>query len=325
MISKKFFSWPAGTVVCLLLLAAGCTAPVAQETAILELRYAEHDSTTYKLITEAERSVKFEGHVPDEVDFKGGRTSIRVEMTFTQQIQSTDAEGNAVARITLKGLKYLSIVKDRTRLDFDSSRERDKNSPLARLIGQYYTIRIAPTGQILSVVNASLTGISVRSRAVASETALGLFQPKAIKERHGVMFLPFADKNQLSVGESWSRIKNFSFGVVGSKSYEKIYTLKEIKRLNNQRIALAEMSAIPAAETASQVRTIEGFSKRFDSIETYTGRLRLNLTASKVEEYFEKLQAEWTIVDPSAERRDDEEPTVLRMRVTSLYSLEKID
>ncbi|MBA7676877.1 hypothetical protein ES703_85122 [subsurface metagenome] len=63
----------------------------------------------------------------------------------------------------------------------------------------------------------------------------------------------------------------------------------------------------------------------FDNIETYTGRLELDLTAGKVEKYIEELQTEWVAVDPSAGQKDDKEPAVLTMSDTRFYSLEKID
>ena len=345
MMSDKIFSWLATAVVCSLLLTAGC-APLAEEaakpevelkkpipevtvaeTVTLALKFIPQDSTTYKLTMEAQRRIEWEGPMPDEAVFKGGQTGNKIEMTFTRQIQSVDDKGNAVAGITIEGLKYLSIVRDSTALDFDSSREKDKNNPMAKLIGQSYTIEIAPTGKVTKVIDVKQAQAAVRGSSSANKAALALLSPDAIKKRHGTLALPDADKNQLRTDGNWSNIKAFSFGMMGSKSYEKIYTLKEINDADSHRIAIVEMNAIPTSGAEDQLDKAgaDGFSKMFDNIETYTGRLKLDLTAGKVEKYLEKLQTEWVAVDPLAGQKDDKEPDALKMTAIRLYRLEKID
>ncbi len=345
MMSNKIFSWLATAVVCSLLLTAGC-APLAEEAAkpevelkkpipevtvaeavTLALKFTPQDSTTYKLTMEAQRRIEWEGPMPDEAVFKGGQTGNKIEMTFTRQIQSVDDKGNAVAGITIEGLKYLSIVRDSTALDFDSSREKDKNNPMARLIGQSYTIEIAPTGKVTKVIDVKQAQAAVRGSSSANKAALALLSTDAIKKRHGTLALPDADKNQLRTGGNWSSIKTFSFGMMGSKSYEKIYTLKQINDADSHRIAIVEMNAIPTSGAEDQLDKAgaDGLSKMFDNIETYTGRLNLDLTAGKIEKYLEKLQSEWVAVDPSAGQKDDKEPAALKMTAIRLYRLEKID
>ncbi len=345
MMSDKIFSWLATAVICSLLLTAGC-APLAEETAkpevklkkpvpeaaiapaaTLTLKFTPQDLTTYKLTTEAQRHIKWEGPLPDKTAFKGGQTGNKIEMTFTRQIQSVDDKGNAVAEITIEGLKYLSIIRDNTVLDFDSSREKDKNSSMAGLIGQSYTIKIAPTGKVTEVIDVKEARAAFKGSSSADKAALTLLKPNVIKERHGTLVLPDADKNQLRTAGKWSSIKTFSFGMMGSKSYEKIYTLKEINDTDSHQFAIVEMNAIPTSEMAGQLdkEEISGFSKMFDNIETYTGRLKLDLTAGKIEKYLEKLQSEWIAVDPSAGQKDDKEPAALKMTAIRLYRLEKID
>jgi hypothetical protein len=114
--------------------------------------------------------------------------------------------------------------------------------------------------------------------------------------------------------------------MMGSKSYEKVYTLKEIKEVNNKQIAVAEMKAIPSSEMAEELHKEQAggaFTKMFDNTEAYSGELALDLTAGKVQKYFEKLRTEWVMVDPRPE--PDKEPAALRMAATRLYSIEKID
>jgi len=326
MMPGKTLSWLASAVICSLLLTAGC-AKLAEEGATMALRFAPKDSTTYKLKTQSEQSVKWEGTLPKDGAFQDRRNYNTMEMTISQQIQNIDDEGNATAKITIKELKYFSIYRNDTVLDFDSSRAKDRNNPLAKLIGQSYTIEIAPAGEVTEVIDATRARAAVKGSSSAHKTALALLKPDVIKERHGTLTLPAADKNQLRAGDSWSHVKVFSFGLMGSKSYEKVYTLKEIKDRDNRRIAIGQMNAIPTAEMAEHLhraRTLDMFSKGFDSTETYTGRLKLDLDTGKIEEYFEKLQAEWVIVDPAA-KEGDKEPGVLRIGVTRLYDLKKID
>jgi len=338
MIPGKVSSWPA-SAVCLLVLWAGCapqdkgtvgiTSPKKQGPPVtLALKFAPQDSTTYKVITERERSVILEGTLSDDTTLKGGRTGSRVEMTFTQQIQSIDERGNAVAKITIEELKYSAKVKDKAIVGFDSSGGKDRRSPLAKLIGQSYTIRISPDGKVVRVIDVSGAQAAVRGGTPAHKTALVLLKSDAIKERHAISGLPDAGRNQVHTGDNWSSIKNFNFDLLGSESYERIYTLKEIEDTDGRRIGLVEMNAIPSSEMAEQLykeQTTGAFSKMFDNTKTYTGELKFNLTAAKIESCFEKMQTEWVVVDPSIKPGDDKKPAVLRMAVIRLYSLERID
>ncbi len=114
--------------------------------------------------------------------------------------------------------------------------------------------------------------------------------------------------------------------MMGSKAYEKIYTLKEIKDVDNRRIAIARMEAVPSAEYAKELHKEQPatfFSSMSDNIETYTGELKLDLSAGKVEECRENLTSEWLIVDPNP--KENEQPSALKMTAVRSYSIEKID
>jgi hypothetical protein len=302
--------------------------PKEQEPPVkLVLKFAPEDSATYTVKTEAQKSIKWEGPLPSKPSaFQGGHTGSRIETTFTQQIQSTDDQGNAIAKITIKGLKYLQRVKDNVLLDFDSSREKDLRSPLSKLIGQSYTVELTTFGQVSKVIDASDARAAVAGASSANKAAVTLLSEDVIKERHTIPAMPPADKDQLRTGDNWSSIKNFSFDLMGSKSYEKIYTLKEIKDIDNHRVAVAGMEAIPSAEKAKELHKEQAasfFSKMFDNTETYTGELKLDLTDGKVEACHEELLTEWVIVDPSP--ANEKQPAALRMTATHLYSIEKLD
>ena len=64
-------------------------------------------------------------------------------------------------------------------------------------------------------------------------------------------------------------------------------------------------------------------SNMFDNIETYTGKLTFDMTAGRVEKYFEKLQTEWIIAEPNP--KNSKEPDVIRLKAVRSYKLEKVD
>jgi hypothetical protein len=326
------------SVTWLLVLTLNCR-PAVRETAATEvkpeekgptvqlaLKFSPQDSTTYRAIVEADRSVTWEGPLPEKpTGFKGGRTGNRIEMTFTQRIQSVDDKGSAIAEIKIEALKYLDIVRDDVVLDFDSSPDKDKDNLLMRLIGQSYTIQVSPAGQVLQVVDANEARAAVAGGSSTHITASALLSPAAIKQRHTIPALPSIEKSRLSPGDNWSGTTTFSFDMMGSKSYEKIYTLKEIKEADNRQCAIVEMNAVPSSQMAQELHQEQAtnpLEKMFDTNERYSGQLKFDLTAGKVEKCLEELRIEWVIVDPEA--KEDKEPAALRMTATRLYSIEKI-
>jgi hypothetical protein len=344
----RIFDLAAIAVLCVLLVTASCTKPAKEPaqtkveppqttpaavepeeqkpTVKLALKFVEADSTTYRVTTEIDKSVLWESPHPTKPEgFTGGHTGNRVEMTFTQLIQSTDDKGSAVAKITIEQLKCTAKIKDNIVLDFDSSREQDRQNSLSKLIGQSYTIELTPSGQVLKVIDAGDARAAAASDS-AGKTAANLLSDKAIMERHTIPALPASDKNQLQAGGKWSIIKSFSFDMMGSKTYEKIYTLQEIQDAGGRRIALAKMQAVPSTQKAKELHKQQAqsfFANMSDNTETYTGLLKLDLTVGKVEECRENLTTEWFIVDPNP--KENEQPAALRMTAVRIYSIEKID
>jgi hypothetical protein len=182
------------------------------------------------------------------------------------------------------------------------------------------------SGKVLRIIDANDARAAVGRVSSADKTAANLLSLKAITQRHTIPTLPDADKNQLRTGDKWSSIENFSFDMMGSKAYEKIYTLEEIKDVDNRQIAIARMEAVPSAEHAKELHKEQSaafFANMSDNTETYTGELKLDLTDGKIEECREKLTTEWLIVDPSP--KESEQPAALKMAAVRSYSIEKID
>lgn len=321
------FAFAAGAF----LLVSGCPAPSRKkpvivdqqdESAKLTLKFAPRDSTTYKAALETGKRVEWEGQTPRPKGFQGGHTSNEMEMTFSQKIEDVKTQGNAVAEITIESLKYITTIKDKTILDFDSEREADENHALNKLIGQSYTIEISPSGEVPRIIDTN----DIRTAVSGDKTAVALLTDEAIIQRHSIPALPPDDGNQLSPGENWSNIKSVSFDMMGAKSFERIYTLSRIEQAADRRIALVKMEAVPSVESANESnreQTADLFSRMFDNTQDYTGELKLDLTEGKIAQYSENLVVQWFIVDPNPEK--DEIPAALKMSATRSFSLEQID
>ena len=298
-------------------ISAGKKNPVK-----LALKFTPGDSTTYKVTTETTRLAAWEGL--DErkpASFKGGQSGNKIEMTFSQNILSTLENGNAIARITIKELKYLTKVADNIVLDFDRSKDKDPNNPLFRLIGHSYIIELTPSGQVTNVVDVddALAAISYNP----NRTAIQLLSASAITERHTIPALPVDYKTEFNVGDSWEVVKNISFDQMGIKSFGKTYTLEDIRDIDNHRIAVIRMNAIPSVENAKELYQAQTLPFPYDSTDTYSGQLTLDSISGKVEEYNEKLKTEWIIIDPAS--KNNEKPDSIKMSATQSYSIEKID
>ena len=309
------------SIICLLSFVAGCA-----QTTGPAMRFAPSESTDYKVITEAQDSIQFEGSLLDDPTIKSKNNQYNLqqtEITFNQHINSIDDKGNTITNITIKGVKSLSVYQNKTTLDFDSSEEKDKNNPLAKLIGQSYTIKIAPTGQVVSV-DANEAKAAVGSNTQSNQRALMLLSEDEIKKRHSI---PLPDNNNtIKIGDKWSSLSTLSFRQMGPKAYEKIYTVKKIENTNNRQLAIVEMNAVPSSETARELHQEQAMSiisNMFDNVETYTGKLTFDLTAGRVEKYLEELQTEWIMAEPNPKNK--KEPSVIKLKAVRSYKIKQID
>jgi hypothetical protein len=302
--------------------------PAQEEPAVdLVLKFIPDDSTTYRRARESDRGVEWEGSAESKPKgFTGGHTGNRMEMTFTQKIRSVDANGNAIARITITALKYLIRVKNKVTLDFDGSRREDVNSPLGKLVGQSYTVELTPHGDVARVIDVAEARAAVKGATTADKIAANLLTSDAIKDRHTISALPDANDEPVHVGQSWSKVENFAFDLMGAKSYEKVYTLEEIRDIRDHQVAVVKMNAVPSAANAKELykeQKTSPFAQMFDSTETFTGELTMDLTDGKVNECHEQLLIEWFVVDPTA--KGNEQPGALRMSAARLASVERVD
>ena len=309
----------------------GRSAPVkapapAKGQVKIALKSAIGDLATYKITTQARRTTKWQGPVPDKEVFEENFNEERVEMVLTQRIESVDPNGIAVALVTIDGIKCRYSNKNTTSVDFDSSRRSDANNPIMKLIGQTYMIEFNPSNNISAVDNLPPVMMTMKDGTPSGHAGVSILYPEAIMERHGAMQLPEPGQEMLKPGEKWSRIKTFAFGKMGLKSYEKIYTLKEVRDADGRKIAVIDMNTIPASEVEPKYRSQQAevdVPKTFDTNDSYTGGGEFDLKAGRIENYHEDLEASWTVALP-AKQGDTGEPVVLKMSASRVYSIERV-
>ena len=340
MRQAKTWDFTALAVICVMLMALGCAGqpedtiqtevkPQEQKpTAQPALKSASANRITYKVTTDKENGVLWEGPLKNKPkSFVGGHSGNKIELTFTRQTQGVDDEGNTVVKITINALKYLAKVRDKIALDFDSSRETDQDNPLNKLIGQNYTIELTASGEVSKIIDVNDARAAVAGSSISNARAAQLLSTQAITEHHSIPKLPAVDNVQLIPGKSWSDIKTFSFGPMGSKSFERIYEIKKITETDGRQIAFAQMNAVPSAAKAKELYKEQStgiFSSMFDNTETYTGKFWLDLTSGQIEKYIEEFRSDWIAVDPLATQQE-KEPDMLRMNATRIYRIERID
>ncbi|MHC4758580.1 MAG: hypothetical protein ACYTE8_07975 [Planctomycetota bacterium] len=294
---------------------------VAEPGVNMLLNLTPGDITTYEVKTVDTQEVKWEGSVPESPSFEDGRNYTRSQIKFTQEIISLDADGSATAKITIDSLKFRSILKNKTIINFDSTKMAAGNI-LANLIGNSYTISITPDGKMTSINTfGALKGLGGESSQ--AQAARNLLKSEVIRKRHALVPLPDMNQNPVQLEGEWSETKTHSFGSMGSNSFEKIYTFEDIEERQGKKVALVFMGAIPSAEagdTANQAQ--QSMTQIFDTQETYEGQLRFDLDEGKVEEYSEKLDIQWTVIMPVSGQGD---PPVLKMSAIRSYDLKKIN
>jgi hypothetical protein len=341
---KRIGFWIAMIGVCSLVLAGGCTkhkkvtagetkatAEVVQKptgkAVNLVAKYTPGDKGNYKVVTETVKDYKFEQ--PSINQTKTQQTLSRAEIVFDQQIQSVDPNGNAIALIKIKELKYLATNPKGTAVDFDSTKEADKANALAKLIGQSYIVKLSPNGGVAAVSDTQKAIDAVKGDSMEQKIAQSLLTDEIIKQRHTIFALPDKKDARAKVGQSWSKLKGSPSGMLTPKSYEEVFTLKDVKNEQGQQIAVVDMEARPTSQKAADVSKDEQkgmgfFAKMFDNKETYNGKMLIDLTTGKVQGCNEKLKSEWVAVEPSEEVKSDKGPDVLTMGFTFSHSIEKI-
>jgi hypothetical protein len=290
----------------------------------LTLRLTPGAAATYKVIVEQGKSVTWQGAESTKPKgFEDGRTDNRGELTFGQEVQSVDAAGDAMVRITIQALKYFNRIHNKVGLDFDSMRQADQENPLAKLIGRSYQIKLSRRGEVLEIVDAAQARSAIAPSSPAYPIAQKLLSDDGIRERHIIPALAALIEGQVRPGQSWSNEKSFSFSWMGSKSFERVYTLREISEGDGGRLAVVDMKAIPAAGQAQGPPAMGPFAGAFDNTSNYDGQFVFDLGQGQVREYSEQMRTEWIVPDPEAVQGKSD-PAAIKMAANWLRRVELV-
>ncbi len=270
----------------------------SQSAADLTLRFSPGEVATYKVVVEQGKSVSWQGAASTRpAGFEDGRSDNRTELTFLQEVQTVDPVGDAVVKITIQALKYFNRVHNKVGVDFDSTRPADQENPLAKLIGHSYRIRLSRRGDVPAIVEATEARSAVPADSPASAMVQKLLSEEGIKERHTVPALTALSEGRARPGQSWTNEKSFSFSWMGSKAFERVYTLREVS--DGERLAVVDMKAIPAAGSQGP-QAMGAFMGIADNTSNYEGRFVFELENRQVREYSEQMRTEWVVPDPEA-------------------------
>jgi len=305
-----------GVVVCLAVLISGCGHNAATN---LSLKFSPQESATYKSASEVIKDFRFEQ--PNLGKLREEQTKTTIEMTFTQTTESVDDEGNAAVNITIKGLVINVINKNEDKYTFDSSKEEDKNAPMAALIGKSYKIQISPAGEV-KVLDAADIRSAIKT-GYEKNVAKGILDDKNIILRHQVKALPKDINASLAVGDSWEEVVPSPPGLLAPKSYKKTYTLTAV----NNTSATVEMVA---TEDAEPVKSISGggmgmFAKMFDNEDTYKGSMIIDLGTGTLRKSEETLVSTYLAQETPENGNPAKGPDMLTMTFTNRVSLERLD
>lgn len=350
----------SGLVICAFVLVGGCQNASEEEGPVLEpapevateppsplqdqvqagpqadtgrfqlrLPFVTGQTVAYRVTAESERSINWEGDVSKKpATFKGGATGSRLEMVFDQEVLEARDNGDALIEVTIKSLAYVRRERGDVSMDFDSSRAEDGERPLARLIGQRYRFQMTPRGVVSTLVDMDPVRDAVQGATPEHRAALSLLSDRSVKARHEITALAALDAEAVNLHDRWSNVEKFSFGMLGAKVYERVYTLAEVGQPDGDRVAVIEMEGIPSAAMAEELYQTENtnpFAAMSDSSGSYTGRLDLNLDTGQIRDYVEQMNTQWLVADPSGAQSEDVAPAVLRMTATKLYKLERVD
>ncbi|MGD0785777.1 MAG: hypothetical protein ABR969_08170 [Sedimentisphaerales bacterium] len=345
-------------VVTVILLGVALSVLVGWGTPPIEMKLnlAPKSETLYKVVTGSAKDYQF--IQPSINKTKERHTSMGAEMVFAQNIESVDKQGNATANITIKELKYLSQGSEGVITDFNSLNEKDKSDPLLKLVGASYKIKISPRGTV-EVLDASAARAILKEGSAAA-VATRLFSDEEIARRHQVMALFDSDKCQnpkdraksakaassnkksdskaskkvskgpCKKGYQWSSLTASPAGMLRPKTFEKVYTLSDLKMQNKQTIAIVDMNAVPSSKRAENMNEKEQqamsyFSNMFDEKDNYTGKMAINLTTGAIDSYQETLKVEWLAAENPDEQKSDKDPDQLTMGFTYIYSIKKVN
>jgi hypothetical protein len=303
----KTFTVYSVLVVLMSSFFSGCA-----QQAKMGLKFQKGQKSVYRVVEHSGKDYYFEQSSEDKVTDKS--TGRYLEMVLEQKTADVGDDGSALIDVTVKQLKFKSESAKGVNEVFDSTNPAKDSGELASVIGKSYRIKLKQNGQAEVIDNTEI------KKAAKGQTASWIFNKENIAGRHTIKAIPA--KDTVNVGQSWSEIVAGPKGMLQSKNYEKIYTLKEI---HNQNTAVIKMKAIPTTENPEDAQDGSGknamgfFGNMFDSSDTYEGQAVIDLQTGQVKKYHEKLDARWVATDDS---KNTGKPDVLKMGFIDSFSME---
>jgi hypothetical protein len=321
MFSKKLLA-AVTLILVVTLLYPGCAPKPEVKPQVTALSPA-----TYKAVNMYRKDYLFDQPSSNKRTEK--LTMVSAELTYRQEAINTDAQRNETDKITIEAVKLHTISSNTVQVDFDSTRGAEPNNALARLVGQTYTIKISPTGSVLEVSNVQAARDAVKSLPDA-RFAERLLSDESIKERHEILALPDMPLSKLKVHETWSKVVPTPKGTLLPKTFEKSYNVTKIDRTDAGRVALIEMNGTPTSKKAQgespESSATEVFGNLFDSEDTYSGNLLVNIDTGKIRRYNEKFESRLTAIEmPKGNEQPQQQPDVLKLGFTQEHTIDTVE
>jgi hypothetical protein len=289
----------------------GCKGPSKRTTFQVSQQFIPQTTDTYEVATATTKDFKFEQPVLEKA--RQEETSTTVRMIFDQRIDKVDENGSAEAAITIRDLVCRVVKQNEVQIDYDSRREADRQNPLQKLIGQSYTVRLTPDGkaEALDVSTVKTSNIPGQEGRLAAH----LFAKEEVSKRHEILALPDPG-TPVKIGTTWERIVPSPQGMLASKNFRKVYTVKDIQRTENGKIATIEMNASESAASADAAGqgSMGIFAKMLDTEVQYTGKMTMNLDTGKVLDYNETLISSHTAQEMNPKAKPEQGPDTLVIR-----------
>lgn len=297
---------------------AGCGG-----SADLGMNFTPENVTTHEVTINVTKDFRFEQPALNKL--REEETSTVITTVYDQAVQSVDESGWATAKITLTGLAVRVVKNNEVQVDFDSTADNAAQNPLNKLIGQSYTVRLSPTGDVepldlSTVVTANIPGTE-------GKLAKRMFEAEEVVRRHQILALP-PERAELAVNESWTQVVPSPPGLLSSKSYKKNYTLTDVKETGGRKLATVKMIAEESAVPAEGLGASQGlgiFAKMLDNEDEYTGTLVLDLNTGDVLAYDETLISTYLAQELNPQATPEQGPDTLRIRFIQQVDRKQLD
>lgn len=285
----------------------------------LALKFDPEKTAVYNVTQETSKEVRFDQPSIDKTKVDVVKSTIA--MTFQQNVVEISDKGEAVIDINIEALKMYSRGKKGVNYDFDSSRTQDAKNPLTNLIGQSYRIKVDSLGKV------EVIDVKKARAATDAPEAQSLLMDEMIIERHQLTALPDVETLTADKGIQWKKVVSTPKSALDAKAYEKLYTLKQIKKDAQKTLAVITMEAAQTDKVPQggiQGKGLGVMAGVFDSTDEYKGELIFDITSGKLVRYTEKLETKHVAAEEAKEGDPTKGPDVLTMTFISSYAIEEV-